>query len=312
MERVLSRRKFLAGLGLTTVSVALAQRAILDSKLGENSPGVDTGPGVSLASLEEILRANSSPGIGSSGNYLRSNGVRPSWVDPFTTDFDARYATIASLNRRLNVQLVDEFYAGTSESGEVGELGWTVTGTIVFTASANHPGQWSIRASTVLDNASYIQLGNSTVSWADDWDQLWIVRPVSQITNTMLKTGLTDSISTEPVGDGFFFRYNSDDADPNWMAVVAEALTGEQAFDTGIAASLNTWYVLRIVKTGSTVKFYIDDVLVNTLVDGVDATFPSGVGTAGEFSSIVKNNAAGGLNRQLNHDFFQLTQTVTR
>lgn len=44
LEKQISRRKFLAGLGLTTLSVAFAQKAILESRT-ENSPGVGTGPG---------------------------------------------------------------------------------------------------------------------------------------------------------------------------------------------------------------------------------------------------------------------------
>ena len=148
LEKQISRRKFLAGLGLTVGSVSLAKLALLQTRAEElarrNSPGVETGPGVSPATLETILRAGS-PGIGSSAQYLRSDGSRPSWVDPFSTDFDARYATIASLNRRLKFSLTEDFSnSNTTEDGEIGELGWgsqLSSGSLsVAGVQANHPG----------------------------------------------------------------------------------------------------------------------------------------------------------------------------
>ena len=67
LERVLSRRKFLAGLGLTVGSVSLAKLALLQTKAEElarrNNSGVSTGPGsgpldpLSLANAQEFRDA---------------------------------------------------------------------------------------------------------------------------------------------------------------------------------------------------------------------------------------------------------------
>src|SRR3989304_6624585 len=98
LERVLSRRKFLAGLGLTGGSVSLAKLALLQTKAEElarqpDAPGVTgfgSGPGDadSFARLVngnrgDILRRNASAwerlGLGSSTQYLRSDGTDPAW-----------------------------------------------------------------------------------------------------------------------------------------------------------------------------------------------------------------------------------------
>src|SRR3990167_580809 len=67
LERVLSRRKFLAGLGLTVGSVSLAKLALLQTRAEElarqNGSGVTTGPGsgpldpLSLANSQELRDA---------------------------------------------------------------------------------------------------------------------------------------------------------------------------------------------------------------------------------------------------------------
>src|SRR3990172_8212838 len=73
LERVLSRRKFLAGLGLTVGSVSLAKLALLQTKAEElarrNSPGVETGTGASP--IDAVLLAQNQAFIDA---YVRKSG----------------------------------------------------------------------------------------------------------------------------------------------------------------------------------------------------------------------------------------------
>ena len=87
----LSRRKFLAGLGLSAGSILLARQAVLQTRAedsarqAEGVTGFGSGPG-DADSFASLL----SP-IGAPATYLRSDGSRASWVNPFTTDFDSAY-----------------------------------------------------------------------------------------------------------------------------------------------------------------------------------------------------------------------------
>jgi len=92
LERVLSRRKFLAGLGLTVGSVSLAKLALLQTKATELARQADqaegvTGFGSGPGDADSFARLLSP--IGASATYLRSNGSSPAWANILAGDLPA-------------------------------------------------------------------------------------------------------------------------------------------------------------------------------------------------------------------------------
>jgi len=217
--------------------------------------------------------------------------------------FTDKYATIASLNSRLNVDIVDEFLGGSTETGEIGFLGWESFGTVTLASisESNHPGGIRISAN---NNQGGIRLANNSISLADPWDLTWIVKAVLGTTSMRVKIGPSSAIDSSPATAEIVFSFE-DSLSPNWLAQVVQDDSSLIQEDTGIAYALG-WWVLRIVRLPAKIDFYINDVLTNTIDDN-EAVLPT---TAGEFSVLDQSKVA--LNKQVLVDFLRAKLVVTR
>lgn len=73
--------------------------------------------------------------------------------------------------------------------------------------------------------------------------------------------------------DGFYFRYD-ESVSANWYAVVTNNSSGITGVTTGVAVGTNTFQKLRIEvdETATSAKFYIDNVLTNTITTNFPGT----------------------------------------
>lgn len=81
-----------------------------------------------------------------------------------------------------------------------------------------------------------------------------------------LKIGFTNSGNATSVGaDGALFRYTHSVNGGRWQCVNRKANVESAPADSGITVAINTWYVLEIRMTTTSVLYYIDGALVATV-----------------------------------------------
>ena len=230
---------------------------------------------------------------------------------PSASGFTGKYATIASLNRRLNVKLVEEFLGGTNEDGEIGENGWTVelsggTAAVIDTTNAQHPGIKSLTSGFVSPNMATIRLGQNNLDQADNHDVTMIMRTTTAaLTSLIFRGGIASDIRDGQTVTSMIFEFDPDLGDTNWMAVTSDDY-GSASYtrtDTGIAVAQNAWHVFRLKRSGSSVEFYIDDVLVATHTE----TLPTGFGEI----AFTTANRVNGI-KILQADYMEYLVTVSR
>ena len=283
---------------MTDISGELAKRITRRQFLfgGRNSGGGGSEAGV----LGTVLGA---AGIGVGIMALGSPG-------PNASSFTDKYATIASLNRRLNVKLVEEFLGGSNEDGEIGENGWTVelsggTAAVIDTTNAQHPGIKSLTSGFVSPNMATIRLGQNNLDQADNHDVTMIMRTTTSVlTSLIFRGGIAADIRDGQTINSMMFEFDPDLGDTNWMAVTSDDYSvSNTRTDTGIAVVQNTWHVFRLKRSGSSVEFYIDDVLVATNTE----TLPTGFGEI----AFTTANRVNGI-KILQVDYMEYLVTVSR
>lgn len=152
--------------------------------------------------------------------------------------------------------LVDEFLFASTETGEIGELGWGFTnGTWNLVASeANHPGTCR-RASTAVSltvASAYPGGGGAAVNMRfDQLDEInWVVRVPTPVASTDIRIGLANDFTTNPPINGAYFEKLT--ADTNWFGV-GRVSSVETRTDTGVAAAADAWVKLRLRRVSATV-----------------------------------------------------------
>jgi len=170
----------------------------------------------------------------------------PVFTPPFRDPANPRSATI----------LVDEFLFGSTEAGEMGELGWGFTsGTWnLVSSAANHPGICR-RASTAVSLAvasSYPGGGGSAVDML--FEQLneinWVVRVPTTIASMDIRIGLANDFTANPPINGAYFEKLA--ADTNWFGI-GRVSSVETRTDTGVAAAADAWVNLKLRRVSETI-----------------------------------------------------------
>jgi hypothetical protein len=249
----------------------------------------------SIAVTNTALRNVSIPTL--STGYLYYNGSSFAWQTPSSSGFDP----IAT------VTLWDEFASGLLTTGNIGNLGWGLTGTAptVIASEVNHIGIRQIPTTTTSGNISAIWLGGAvntdTVRYNDYCDMTFIVR-MTDVTSDTAFVGAMDAMGTA-VGnqDRYGFEY-IDSSDTYWMIVTGNGSTSTRTA-TNITVAINTWYKLRVVRDGSGVNYYIN----GTNVGSVATTLPD---TSLNVGFHIQTNTT--VAKYLQADLFSLTLGVTR
>lgn len=144
----------------------------------------------------------------------------------------------------MSETLYDDFFGGSSETGEVGALGWSHTtagtGAVARSASsADHPGIVALASGNVSGDVTSLYLGTSasqvTIDVGAVLRKAWTARLVAT-TNERARFGLgTDLGAADWGADGVWFRYDSG-VSANWYFVVRSGGVSAST-DTGVAAS---------------------------------------------------------------------------
>lgn len=190
-------------------------------------------------------------------------------------------------NPRQPYILADDFLFASTETGEIGDLGWGFTnGTanLIGAPEANHPGAIARASSASANAVASTYSGGGGTSVAMRYDQLdemtWIVKPATAGADFILRFGLlSDMTSATPTNGAYFERLA---ADTNWFGV-GRVSGVETRTDTGVALAAD-WFNLKMRRVSDTVvAFSVNgaaDVLVssntpiasNTMVFGFQIT----------------------------------------
>jgi hypothetical protein len=157
-------------------------------------------------------------------------------------------------------QISDDFLSGSSEAGEVGELGWTFTqGSMApVAAEQNHPGAFRRTSNSTANQIASLILHST---WQanfrfDEWSECtWIFKPTAANTDAIYRFGLTTDISTAtPTAAVYLERLNTD---TNWFFVTRNASV-QTRVDSGIAFGAS-WVKIRMRRVSATeVRFSIN------------------------------------------------------
>jgi hypothetical protein len=132
---------------------------------------------------------------GNAGKFLTTNGTNVSWE--VAGGSDPTLPSTAPI-------IYDDFFAQSTETGEIGELGWSfANGSIVATSSsANRPGVITLRSGTTANQVAYMYLSASasTPSFLkSEFDTVYFsVSLVTTGTDFSVKFGLSDNVSSNP------------------------------------------------------------------------------------------------------------------
>lgn len=151
--------------------------------------------------------------------------------------------------------LNDDFLFASTETGEVGDLGWSFTnGTWnLVTAEANHPGICR-RATTAVANtvaSAFPGGGGTAVNLRfDQWREMtWIVKPVTTASDFIVRLGVQNDLTANPPINGVYIEKLA--ADTNWFGVARQS-GSEVRVDLGVAVAADTWYKFRIRQISAT------------------------------------------------------------
>jgi hypothetical protein len=158
-------------------------------------------------------------------------------------------------NPRQPYILNDDFLFASTETGEVGDLGWSFTnGTWnLVAAELGHPGICR-RATTAVANtvaSAFPGGGGTAVNLRfDQWrEMVWIVKPVTTSTDVIIRLGVLNDMTANPPTNGAYIEKLA--ADTNWFGVARQSAS-EVRVDLGVAATADVWASFRMRQINAT------------------------------------------------------------
>lgn len=209
---------------------------------------------------------------GSSGGFVRAGS--PTLTSPtFATSQIATLRRPGGVTNAINplnlsttvFKVEDWIIAGavcTAASRTCGEFHWWMTGTdsamVGGAIETNHPGVRILRAgattpvageSCVIDTTA----AAGTMSWDNNFDTIWVVKPGTSDTNTKTRFGLSPDFGVDPPLTGAYFEKehagDGGGSDTNWFFVCGDG-TRNRA-DTLVAHGTD-WVTGRIARVNAT------------------------------------------------------------
>lgn len=226
---------------------------------------------------------------------------------------------MGSVNPETLIDLKDDFIGGSIESGEIGKLGWSFTGTNAVvahtTASTNNPGIKNIATEAVINSPAILMLSNGVTDTSFIpsllFDVTFIVN-LPSVVDTKVRIGVSDDWTNYTNSTrGAWFVFNTGGTDEissttKWATVTRTA--GATTFNNTTIADVSagtTIYKLRIVRTSSTaIDFYIAGVLM--------FTHSTNLPSAAVLPGIFVESLAASTSKGINIDYFRLKLPVSR
>lgn len=172
------------------------------------------------------------------------------------------------------VDLSDEFMPLSTETGEIGAMGWSssAAGTAQNApgnSATNHPGVFTIGSGTTSGNNTRLHLGpNSTqgIFAADQLVYLGAIVRIPTITSIKVRIGIGADVSGATFGtDGAWFEFDPS-ADASWRCITRVSNNNEGPTDTAVDVVATNWYLLEIYRnpTSGNWEFYVNGVKLAT------------------------------------------------
>jgi len=194
-------------------------------------------------------------------------------VPPFDTLADPRRFSI----------LVDDFVGGSTETGEVGQLGFNIK---QIAGDSGPDVDVITTASVVLGRPGVVQLNTgATTPAAADEGALYLQGAVALDASTQpvyLAAGVRfPSVASVEFNFGLFATAVNAGRDSDSVTIELDTsastkLTGvsvasntASSVDLGVTAAANTWYTLEIIATSSWVGFYVDGDFLGELTSNI-------------------------------------------
>ena len=211
----------------------------------------------------------------------------------FGSDLQTRNSSLYPFQSMVELQ--DEFLFGQAASGDLGELGWAITGVTIIPGETNRPGLARLDTTAVSGTISRINGPAFTLfTGATVHKVLWLTRLNTNDVNTAARVGSMNQSATNPPANGIYFEKLA--ADTNWFCI---ARTGgvETRTDSGIAVS--TSFVNHMyLRNSSEVLYFINGAQVCSISTNV----PSAVNLTPALQ--IVNSAA--ANKTLDVDYFEM------
>lgn len=200
------------------------------------------------------------------------------------------FGTVASVLTPSRALREDDFLNSSTESGEIGDLGWVVVGTSTTgnqgAGVASHPGIMQIASGAASGNLSAFQLGSGQVIPADIARMIAIVRIPTTITAAKMRVGFMQSPSSADGGTaGVYLEYDSV-LSANWAAVTRTA-SAETRTDTLVPVVANNWFQLDMSQSGANWDFAVNAAALVTNTTNIPTTGAGGIGLASETTENV-------------------------
>lgn len=199
------------------------------------------------------------------------------------------------------MDISDDFVSGTTTTGSVGSLGWTIGGGThtVLLPEAGHPGIAQKSTGATQNTVSHMaaNLTNSgAILPADLFDLTAVVRLNTNDTATDVRFGLADNFSVAP-NDGVYIEKLA--ADTSWFGAANAAATSRTA---ALAATSTNWVRFRVRRVdASTVGFTVDS--------GAEATLTTNIPTGRMMVGVHIINSGAAAAKTLDVDFIRIKIT---
>ena len=186
--------------------------------------------------------------------------------------------------------------------------------TVATEVMTDHPGIWQVDTGTTATGRTFIISGSANTCHVGVGGRTrvgtWLrTEPAlsTALQRYTLRTGLFSITLPNVVVDGLGFEYDDSQNGGRWQAITHDGI--ETSTDTGIAVTASTWYKLEaeINDAGTSVDFFIDDVLVATNTTNI----PSGTGFRLFYNTHIMK-LLGTTSRYFAVDAYYLYQEVTR
>lgn len=182
-------------------------------------------------------------------------------------DWEAIHNGEVSIYNPVTVEIVDEFLGYSTETGEIGNLGWSLTqdfGGYTFYENSvgvlnkQHIGVLVCSSHRRINSGCYYNLGDSSI--LSDGEKVGFIINSLNPTYSNQRLGLFSQISSsnDNINNGVYFRLN--DLHSNVLGVV-KYNNIQYTCDTGVPIIGSKWYKLefQVDLITDTVNFYVND-----------------------------------------------------